>query len=92
MQRRERTAQVVRNGIRKSFQFLVGSFQLGGAFPDPLFKFFVQPAEFLLQTLPLDGIKNGPGQVVASHINLGYKILRASLHQFERQRVIRQPG
>ena len=46
--------QVVRNRIRKGFQFLVGGFKLRGPFDNPPFQFIIQFFDLLLRSLISD--------------------------------------
>ena len=46
----------MRNRIGKGFQFLVGGFELGGAFTDALFQVGIQLKDFLFNQLALGDI------------------------------------
>jgi hypothetical protein len=75
----KRAPQIVRNGIGKGFQFLVGGFEFGGAFLDALLEFFIELADLLLGAAAANGVEDGTRQVVPSYIDLRNEILRATL-------------
>jgi hypothetical protein len=54
--RPERGAQVVRDGLGEGFQFLVGGFQLAGALGDALLQFCVQLEDLIFGPLALANV------------------------------------
>src|ERR1700723_365313 len=76
-------AQIMRYRIGEGLELFVTRFQFGGAVFSPLLQLFIQLPEFLLDALALDGVQNGPGQLISVYAHLGDQVLRTFLDKLE---------